>query len=72
MNAILQPYHGTKVVSAFGSYGWSGEAVPNLITRLKQQRMKVTDEGFKVKFKPSPSEIEAIKTYTLNYISYLK
>ncbi len=30
-----------KVASTFGSYGWSGEAVPNIEARLKQLRMKV-------------------------------
>ncbi|MGL4338152.1 MAG: FAD-dependent oxidoreductase, partial [Turicibacter sp.] len=44
--------HGGKVVSAFGSYGWSGEGVDNIINRLDQLRMHVL-EGFKIKFKPS-------------------
>lgn len=47
--------HGGKFVSAFGSYGWSGEAVPNLIKRLESLRMHVLD-GFTVKFKPSEEE----------------
>ena len=44
--------HGGKYVSAFGSYGWSGEAVPNIISRLNQLRMHVI-EGFRVKFRAS-------------------
>lgn len=57
--------HGKKHASAFGSYGWSGEAVPNLITRLKQLKMKVTDEGFRVKFKPS--EVELMDAFEFGY-----
>ncbi|MEG0562000.1 MAG: FAD-dependent oxidoreductase [Cetobacterium sp.] len=49
--------HGGKYVSAFGSYGWSGEAVPNIISRLNQLRMHVL-EGFKVEFRASRKELE--------------
>lgn len=49
--------HGGKVVSSFGSYGWSGEGVDNIIDRLKQIRMKVI-EGFKIKFKASKEEYD--------------
>lgn len=50
--------HGGKFASAFGSYGWSGEAVPNLLTRLKQLRMRITDEGYQIRFKASNEEIK--------------
>lgn len=40
-----------KHAAAFGSYGWSGEGVPNITERLKQLRFKVT-EGLRVRFKP--------------------
>ena len=71
MNAILQPYDGAKVVSAFGSYGWSGEAVGNMLVRLKQQRMKVADDGLKICFKPSEANIEQIKMYATNFADVL-
>lgn len=54
MNPIT---HGGKVVSAFGSFGWSGEGVDNIMDRLKQVRMKVM-EGIKIKFRPSKGEIQ--------------
>lgn len=50
--------HGGKPASAFGAYGWSGEAVPNLIARLGQLRFKTTD-GLKVRFMPTDSDLEA-------------
>ena len=48
--------HGGKYVSAFGSYGWSGEAVPNIMARLGELRMHVID-GFRVKFRPSRNDL---------------
>lgn len=49
--------HGGKIISAFGSYGWSGEGVDNIMDRLNQLRMKVID-GFKIKFRASDREME--------------
>ncbi len=48
--------HGSKLAGAFGSYGWSGEAVKNLEDRMKQVRLKVTP-GLRVNFKPSSDEL---------------
>lgn len=62
--------HGGKVVSAFGSYGWSGEGVPNIIARLDQLRMNVA-EGYTCKFKPSPKQIEDAVTYGKNFAKYV-
>lgn len=56
--------HGGKYASAFGSYGWSGEGVPNIIDRLKQLKMKVTD-GLKIRFKPS--EADLVTAYEFGY-----
>lgn len=57
--AKLNPViHGRKVAGAFGSYGWSGEAVPRIESRLKELRMKMPVEGLKVKFRPSKEEDE--------------
>lgn len=71
MNQILPAYHGKKTVSAFGSYGWSGEAVPNMITRLKQQKMNVID-GLSIKFKPSEEQIQIIKSYAADFADKIK
>jgi NADH oxidase (H2O-forming) len=47
-----------KPASAFGSYGWSGEGVPNLLIRMGQLRMKVFEEGYKVRFNPDTTQLE--------------
>lgn len=68
MNEMIAAYHGQKLVSAFGSYGWSGEAVSNLLTRAKQQRMRIVDEGLKIKFKVSEAQKQEVVTYAENII----
>jgi flavorubredoxin len=60
MNPVI---HSGKLVSAFGSYGWSGEAVPNMMGRLKQLRLKIFEEGLKINFKPSIDEETIILDY---------
>ena len=53
-----------KIAAAFGSYGWSGEAVPNMENRLRSLRMKVLP-GLKVNFKPSPPDLD--KAFMFGY-----
>lgn len=63
--SIFAGTHGGKHASAFGSYGWSGEGVPHIIERLKQLKMKVTDDGFRIKFKPS--DVNKLEAYEYGY-----
>lgn len=53
MNAKM---YGGKIASAFGSFGWSGEAVPHIMERLKQLKVKSYKEGLKFRFKPSDEQ----------------
>jgi flavorubredoxin/NADPH-dependent 2,4-dienoyl-CoA reductase/sulfur reductase-like enzyme len=50
--------HGKKIASAFGSYGWSGEGVPNIMERLKQLGMKLYGEGLRIRFKPNEAQLQ--------------
>ena len=50
--------HGKKVAATFGSYGWSGEGVPNAESRLKELKMDVLKPSLKINFKPSEKELE--------------
>lgn len=56
--SIFAKTHGGKIASAFGSYGWSGEGVPNIIQRLQQLKLKVYGQGLKIKFKPNDSQLQ--------------
>lgn len=51
--------HGGKFASSFGSYGWSGEAIKNIESRLKDLKLKIPQEGLKIKFNPSEDELKA-------------
>lgn len=64
--SIFAGTHGGKLAAAFGSYGWSGEAVPHLTERLEQLNMKVT-EGFRVRFKPDENQLRDAFEYGFNF-----
>ncbi len=55
-----------KVASAFGSFGWSGEGVPNIMARLAQLKV-CTVEGFKVRFQPGDSELSDARQYARDF-----
>ncbi len=48
-----------KLAVAFGSYGWSGEAVPMLEERMKSLKMKIAAPGVRVKFTPQTEDLTA-------------
>ncbi len=47
-----------KVGAAFGSYGWSGEAVRILNTELEQMKVDIIDEGLNVQYVPDENDVE--------------
>lgn len=53
-----------KPIAIFGSYGWSGEAVPMLKARAESLGLKVVGDGFKTVFNPTQEDIESMKEYT--------
>lgn len=65
--SIFPGTHGGKLAAAFGSYGWSGEAIPHLIERLKQLKMRVPDDGFRVRLKPSGENLVDAHDYGYNF-----
>ena len=44
--------HKGKPAGAFGSYAWSGEGVPNLISRMEQLKLSVPVPGLRIRLKP--------------------
>lgn len=50
-----------KAAAAFGSYGWSGQAVGLLTEELKAMGLTIAHEGFKVKYIPDPEELDAAR-----------
>ncbi|MFO8165716.1 MAG: FprA family A-type flavoprotein [Thermodesulfobacteriota bacterium] len=48
-----------KVASAFGSYGWSGEAVKLISQELEEMKFNRIDPGLKVQYVPNDKDISA-------------
>ncbi len=53
----LKPLH--KIGAAFGSYGWSGEAVKMINAELEAMKFEIVDPGLKIQYVPDG---EALKT----------
>lgn len=62
--------HAGKYASAFGSYGWSGEGVDNIIARLDQIRVNVLD-GYKIKFKPNEEKLNGAFEFGYTFAKYM-
>lgn len=56
--------------SAFGSFGWSGEAAGNLVGRMGQLRMK-TIPGFRAKFNPSDNDLSDLREWAKEYAEFV-
>ena len=65
--AAIHPYLVKgKLASAFGSYGWSGEGVGNIITRLDQLKVK-TIEGYRARLRPSEEELNGARVFARSF-----
>lgn len=60
-----------KVAGAFGSYGWSGEAVRMIEDRLRGLKMRVPAGGLRIKLIPSAEELEICRNYGRDIGSFL-
>ncbi len=61
---VLNPIvHKGKQTGAYGSFGWSGEAVDNIASRLKSLKLEMPVETIKVRFKPSTEEVQQAFEY---------
>ena len=59
--------HKSKLAGAFGSYGWSGEAVPKLTAPMQAIGLKLPVEGLKVRFKPSEAQLAEARQFGLDF-----
>jgi flavorubredoxin len=50
-----------KAAMAFGSFGWSGQAVGLINQEIEAMKLKLAHEGFKVKYIPDPEELAAAR-----------
>ncbi|MCX8043790.1 MAG: FprA family A-type flavoprotein [Desulfobacterota bacterium] len=61
-----------KIAAAFGSFGWSGEAVPMLTDALKNMDLSVIEPGIKVQYMPDSDDKERIRTFASDMIARIK
>lgn len=47
-----------KIGAAFGSFGWSGEAVKLLNQAMEEMKFEVIDPGFRVKYVPASEDLQ--------------
>ena len=73
MFALINPLRDKgKLAGAFGSYGWSGEAVKIITENLKNLKLKVFEEGLSFKFRSSGTKEEALKEYGKRFAAKLE
>lgn len=61
-----------KPAGAFGAYGWSGEAVPMMKSRLEQLKFKFIGDGFKALFTPTETDLANMRAYANEIVSNMK
>lgn len=70
--SILNPViHKGKIAGAFGSYGWSGEAVSNLNSRIRRLKLDMPYDSIKVKFNPNDADLRSAFDYGQSYADYI-
>lgn len=47
-----------KIGAAFGSYGWSGEAIKVITKRLQEAKFEIVNDGIKFKYNPTEEELK--------------
>jgi flavorubredoxin len=50
-----------KVAAAFGSYGWSGEAVKLINKELEAMKFSLVDPGLKIQYVPNEDGVKACR-----------
>lgn len=61
-----------KPAGAFGAYGWSGEAVPMIRSRMEHLKFKFIGDGFKVVFTPTEADLADMRAYANEIVSNIK
>jgi flavorubredoxin len=56
-----------KYAATFGSYGWSGEAVPLIENHLKNLKLNIIQPGLAAKFRPNKIQTEELELFGENF-----
>jgi flavorubredoxin len=60
-----------RLAAAFGSYGWSGEAVKLLEDRMKGLKFKVVESGLRFNFTPSDLDLQTTSEFADKFAEML-
>ncbi len=73
--ALLEEIQGlkfkNKAAGAFGSYGWSGEAVKIMLERLELSKFRILDKGLRMTWSPDDENMAACKAYGRSFVENL-
>ncbi len=72
LGVILSTAEKTKLAGVFGSFGWSGEAIDLLETKLKDAGYKFGFEPIRVKFKPTELTLKECEETGTDFAQALK
>ncbi len=62
---------GKRPVALFGSFGWSGEALPNIAGRLNSLKLSVFEQQLKTTFVPTGKDIDAATSFGADFAKTL-
>ncbi len=60
-----------KTVSAFGSYGWSGEAVEQILDSIKDLNLNIIDPGIRATYLPDSNDKNDITAFANTFIEQM-
>jgi flavorubredoxin/flavin reductase (DIM6/NTAB) family NADH-FMN oxidoreductase RutF len=72
LGVVLSTAEKTKLAGVFGSFGWSGEAIDLLETKLKDAGYKLGFEPIRVKFKPTETTLKECEETGTDFAQALK
>lgn len=76
MAAMIEIIKGLKFknkkFSAFGSYGWSGEGVSIIEKEMESAKMKLSQPGIKVMWKPDTDAVEKCEAFGKDFVESIK
>ncbi|MGB3405258.1 MAG: diflavin flavoprotein [Microcoleaceae cyanobacterium] len=72
LGIVLNTASANKLAGVFGSFGWSGEAIDYLESKLKDAGFKMGFEPIRVKFKPTDVTIQTCKEAAIDFAQSLK
>jgi flavorubredoxin/flavin reductase (DIM6/NTAB) family NADH-FMN oxidoreductase RutF len=72
LGIVLSTAAKTKLAGVFGSYGWSGEAIEQIETKLKDANYQLGFESVKIRFSPTEGSLQELYEVGAEFARTLK